>query len=230
MLKRTLRGPRMQAVATSLAGRYLGFALATTQWTVHGWDHVAPHIAPGAPMIVAFWHERLPLMPALFLHARRIRADLPDVAVMASRHSDGRLIGRLMQRFGTSVIHGSTARSGRDRGGAAGLRQAISQLRDGGHLVITPDGPRGPRRVAAAGVAQLAALTGIPVLPAAAQTSPRCTLRTWDRLVVPLPWGRGVLVCRPTIRVARDGIDAGLETITAAMNAAADCADRLCAA
>jgi lysophospholipid acyltransferase (LPLAT)-like uncharacterized protein len=181
-------------------------------------------------VVVAFWHERLPLMPALFLHARRIRADLPPVAVMVSRHADGRLIGRLMQRFGTKIIHGSTARFGRDRGGATGLRQAIAHLRAGGHIVITPDGPRGPRRIAASGVAQLAAVTGAPILPVAAQTAPRRTLRTWDRMVVPLPWGRGVLVCQPTIRVARDGIEVGLQAITASLDSACAKADALCRA
>lgn len=230
MLKRALRGPRIQASLAWVAGNYLAFALATTRWTVHGWDHVAPHVDPGTPMIVAFWHERLPLMPALFIHARRIRADMPAVAVLASRHSDGRLIGQLMRRFGTRVIHGSTARGGRDRGGASGLRQAVAQLRGGSHVVLTPDGPRGPRRRAAPGVAQLAAVAGVPVLPASAQTCRRWTLRSWDRMVVPLPWGRGVLVCLPTILVARNGVEAGLDAITAALNAAADRADLLCSA
>ena len=62
MLKRTLRGPWVQAALAWLAGSYLSFALATTRWTVDGWEHMAPHIDPGQPMIVAFWHERLPLM------------------------------------------------------------------------------------------------------------------------------------------------------------------------
>jgi lysophospholipid acyltransferase (LPLAT)-like uncharacterized protein len=189
---------------------------------------VTPHIEPGAPVIVAFWHERLPLMPVLFLRARQARADLPAVAVLVSRHADGRLIGRLMRHFGTAVIHGSTARGGRDRGGAAGLRQAIAHVAAGGHVALTPDGPRGPRRVAAAGVAQLAAVTGAPVLPVAAQTRPRWTLRTWDRMVLPLPWGRGVMVIRPGIRIARGGVDAGLQAITAALNAATEQADQLC--
>ena len=76
-------------------------------------------------------------------------------------------------------------------------------LEAGDHVVITPDGPRGPRRVAAPGVAQLAALSGMPVLPCAAQTSRRWTLRSWDRMVLPLPFGRGVIVCGAPIAGAR---------------------------
>ena len=77
----------------------------------------------------------------------------------------------------------------------------LNLLAGGDHIAITPDGPRGPRRVAAAGVAQLAALSGVPVLPCAAQTTRRWVLRTWDRMVVPQPFGRGVVVCLPTITV-----------------------------
>ena len=73
-------------------------------------------------------------------------------------------------------------------------------------MVITPDGPRGPPRVAAPGVAQLAAMAGVRVLPCAAQTSRRRVLGTWDRMVLPLPWGRGVIVCAPPIMVPRNQV------------------------
>jgi hypothetical protein len=110
------------------------------------------------------------------------------------------------------------------------MRAALPLLARGEHLVITPDGPRGPRRVAAPGVAQVAALSGAPVLPCAAQTSRRRVLRSWDRMVVPLPFGRGVLVCLPAISVPRDGWQDALPEIAAALTAAADRADRLCGA
>jgi hypothetical protein len=75
----------------------------------------------------------------------------------------------------------------------------------------------------------LAALAGVPILPCAAQTSRRIVLRTWDRMALPLPFGRGVVVCGPAITVTRDSWRDALPTITAAMNQAADRADLLCA-
>jgi hypothetical protein len=77
-------------------------------------------------------------------------------------------------------------------------------------------------------VAQVAALSGAPVLPCAAQTSRRWTLPTWDHMVLPLPFGRGVLVCGAPIAVPRDGAEAALPRIAAAITAATDEADRLC--
>jgi lysophospholipid acyltransferase (LPLAT)-like uncharacterized protein len=226
MLKRLLRHRVTQAALAFLLGRYLALALATTRWTLHGAEHLAPHLH-NRPVIAAFWHERLPLMPALWRHARRGGVTVRMV-VLVSRHTDGRFIGAMMRIFDLDIVHGSTARYGQDRGGAASLRQLLDRLDSGDYVVITPDGPRGPRRQAAPGVAQLAAFSGVPVLPCAAQTSRRHGLKTWDRMVLPLPFGRGVLVCRPTIAVPRDGGEAALAGIQAAMTEAADLADRLC--
>jgi hypothetical protein len=49
-------------------------------------------------------------------------------------------------------------------------------------------------------------------------------------MVVPKPFGRGVLVCRPTIAVPRDGWQDAAPAIAAAMTEAAAEADRLCTA
>jgi lysophospholipid acyltransferase (LPLAT)-like uncharacterized protein len=222
-MKRLLRHEATQATLAWLGSLYLRLALRTTRWVFDGAEHLAPAIA-GRAMVAAFWHERLPLMPVLWLRVRR--SGLTQRAhVLVSRHRDGRLIGTVINRFGMDVLFGSTR-----RGGAAGMRAALLALARGEHLIITPDGPRGPRRVAALGVAQLAALSGAPVLPCAAQTSRRRVLRSWDRMVMPLPFGRGVVVCLPPIEVPRGGWQDALPKIEVALTAAADRADDLCGA
>lgn len=226
MLKRLLRHRVLQAALAWAVGRYLGWALASTRWTLHGAEHVAPQYTD-SPVIAGFWHERLPLMPALWRWSQRHGTTVPMV-VLVSRHNDGRFIGDVIRHFDLEVVHGSSARKGRERGGAAGLRNLLDRLAAGCFVGITPDGPRGPRRQAALGIAQLAALSGVPVLPCAAQTTRRIVLNTWDRMVVPLPYGRGVLVCQPQIAVPRDGAEAALPAIEAGLTAAADSADRLC--
>lgn len=227
MLKRLFRSEAVLRLVLALAGGYLAFALRTTRWTLHGEEHTRSVVA-GQPIIAAFWHERLPMMPMLWRFAQQKGAPM-RTAVLVSRHADGRLIGRLIARFDLEAVHGSTSRDGRDRGGAAGLRQMLEWLAAGNNVAITPDGPRGPRREAAPGVATLAALSGVAVLPCAAQTRRRRVLRSWDRMVVPLPFARGVVVCRPHIPVPRDGVEAARSAIAAAMTEAAEEADRLCA-
>lgn len=210
---------------------YLRFALRTTTWTLHGRETLGPYLHGGAA-VFAFWHERLPLMPALWTLALRERRGgaRGRMHVLVSRHQDGRLIGEIMRGFGVDVVYGSTARRRVQRGGVTSLRALAAALGEGGQVVITPDGPRGPSRQAAPGVAQLAALALVPVVPCAAQTSRRRVLPTWDRMVLPLPFGRGVLVCGTPIAVPREGWEASLQEIEAALTAAADAADALCGA
>lgn len=228
MLKSFLRRPGVQAALAALVGRYLAFALRTTRWALEGEAHLAPHAA-GKPAVAALWHECLPLMPALWLHIRRPGA---RVHALASRHNDGRLIGEVMRRFGVEVVHGSTARpgqkgAGQNKGGAASVLALLDVLAQGSHVVLTPDGPRGPARHAAPGVAQLAALSGVPVLPCAARTTRARRLPTWDGMLLPLPFGRGILVIGEPIPVPRDGWEATLPTIQAALTAAATRAEFL---
>lgn len=223
MLKTFLRRPGVQAALAGLVGRYLAFALRTTRWAVEGEAHLAPHAA-GKPAVAALWHECLPLMPALWLRIRRPGA---RVHALASRHNDGRLIGDVMRRFGVEVVHGSTARNGQSKGGTASVLALLDALAQGSHVVLTPDGPRGPARRAAPGVAQLAALSGVPVLPCAARTTRARRLPTWDGMLLPLPFGRGILVVGEPIPVPREGWEASLPAIEAALTQAAERAEAL---
>ena len=115
------------------------------------------------------------------------------------------------------------------KGGAAGLRGLARILAQGGVAVITPDGPRGPARVAAPGVVQLAALTGVPVLPCAVASSRMRLARSWDRMRFPLPFARGVAVMGAPVAVPRDGAQAALPEVAAALTAACERADALAA-
>lgn len=213
MLKRFLQRPRVQALLARVLAAYLSFALRSTRWVLEGQAAFAPFEA-GECVVAAFWHEHLPLMPALYLRARARTPGL-EMQVLVSRSRDGRFIGRVMQHFGLAVAHGSTS-----RGGALGLRELLAGLEQGKGVVITPDGPRGPRHVAAPGVAQLAGLAGVKVLPCAAASTAMRRLPSWDRMMLPLPFGRGVLVCGAAIAVPREGWEASLPEISAAMSAA----------
>ncbi len=224
-MKSLLRKPKVQAALAALLGLYLAFALRTTRWVLDGQDHFAPHGA-GAPAVFAFWHEFLPLMPALSIVARKLPFYRPTpIHTLVSRHRDGRFIGTVVRRFGIEPIFGSST-----RGGANGLRALLAVLRQGHLIGITPDGPKGPRHRAARGTAQLAALSGVPVVPLAARTRFSIQLNTWDRMRVPLPFGRGVIVCGSPIAISRHQLESGLSSIVDALNQVAERADRLCCA
>jgi lysophospholipid acyltransferase (LPLAT)-like uncharacterized protein len=213
-MKRLLQSAPVRAAIAWAAAAYLTFVARTTRWQVEG-EAGIEGFAVGPPCIVAFWHEVLPAMPILWLRKRALSAAKPAV-VLASRHRDGQLIGAAVKRFGIRQVAASSS-----RGGAAGLRGLIAALESGSDVGLTPDGPRGPRRIAAPGVAQLAAISGARVLACAAATEAAVQLQSWDRMRFPLPFGRGRLVCAPLIEVKRDDWQGGLQLIEAALNDAA---------
>jgi lysophospholipid acyltransferase (LPLAT)-like uncharacterized protein len=213
-MKSFLQAESVREVLSWIAGLYMDFVARTTRWEVEGGEEIARWAASG-PTIVAFWHECLPAtIPALWREGRRHGRVKSGVA-LASAHRDGRLIGNAVGYFGIGLVLGSSS-----RGGAAGLRNLVVAMKAGSDVGLTPDGPRGPRRVAAPGLAQLAALTGAPVLPAAAWTKWAITVNSWDRMRLPLPFGRGRLVCGQAIAVPRRDSAAALPGIEAALTAA----------
>jgi lysophospholipid acyltransferase (LPLAT)-like uncharacterized protein len=220
MFKRFLQSAAVRAVIAWVAGCYLHLVALTTRWRIVGGEEISGWAA-GGPSIVAFWHEALPAMPIVWLEAGR-RGKVKPAVVLASRHRDGQLIGQATRYFGIGMVSGSSS-----RGGAEGLRALLAALKAGADVGLTPDGPRGPRRVAAAGVARLAALSGAPVLPCAASTRWAVPFNSWDRMRFPLPFGRGALVCGAMIVVPRQGWEAALPKIEAALTQALTRAERL---
>jgi lysophospholipid acyltransferase (LPLAT)-like uncharacterized protein len=222
MAKRLIRHPAIQRALAWLVALYLRLVWATTRWTLVGEDHA--RALAGGPMILAFWHERLPLAALGWrLLARRVPQPSGRRAqVLISRHRDGRLIAAAVRPFGIDVVHASSS-----KGGATGLRALARILAGGGVAVITPDGPRGPARVAAPGVAQLAALTGVPVLPCAVASSRMRLAGSWDRMRFPLPFARGVAVMGAPIAVVREDAAGAVAPIAAALTEACAQADAM---
>jgi hypothetical protein len=227
MLKRMMRSAFVQALAARLVAAYLAFVFRTSRWTLLGVPHAEAAVARGGLVVIGFWHERLPLMPMLWRIAQDRYPPLRPLRphVLVSRSRDGRFIGDVVGRFGLRLVHASSS-----SGGGVGLLALARLIADGAPVGITPDGPRGPRRVAAPGIAQLAAVSGAPVLPVAAATTRHRLLPSWDRMMLPLPFGSGCVALGPLLEVPPDGADAALPAIAAALTAACDAADAWAAA
>jgi lysophospholipid acyltransferase (LPLAT)-like uncharacterized protein len=161
--------------------------------------------------IYLIWHESI-ILGSLYpapLHT------------LISQHADGELIARVCKYLGIGVIRGSTS-----RGGAAAL---LGLLRRTGanHIVLTPDGPRGPCRRVKPGPVALASMTGMPIVPVGIACTGAWRTRSWDRQMIPRPGATAHYVFGPAFRVppevdrprietiCRD-IDATFEVLTAA--------------
>jgi len=164
--------------------------------SVHGREKALPD--DGGPLIYAFWHAQLVLMPWAQLR--------PPTVVPVSLSKDGEWAARLFSRLNAETVRGSTS-----RGGAKALRGLVRAVRAGKDVAITPDGPKGPAERVQPGAVWLASLSGRPLLPVAFAARPCGHVGSWDRMIVPLPFSRGVFQYGDLLWVPRDTDEAGME-------------------
>jgi lysophospholipid acyltransferase (LPLAT)-like uncharacterized protein len=138
-------------------------------------------VPPGPRIVYCIWHEYL-LYPAA-------KFGNPDLSVLISKHTDGQLLGSLIQAMGMGMVLGST-----NRGGIEAVRQLITGDDVRRHLVITPDGPRGPRRVVQPGIVYVASRAGMEIVPIAVGYDRPWRAKSWDRFAVPRPCTRAKMV------------------------------------
>ena len=144
-----------------------------------GLEHLRNIWARGENAIIVFWHDQLLMM--VFGYPGK------GAKLLISSSKDGELLSRTMRYFGHATVRGSSS-----RGGRAALRQLLALARDPVDLVLTPDGPKGPRHEIKEGVLHLAKVTGRPVVPMAFACSRGSRFNSWDRTLLPYPFARGV--------------------------------------
>ncbi len=138
--------------------------------------------------IYIFWHENL-LMPAY-------QYGKPNISVLISNHSDGEMIAQACKHLGFSLVRGSST-----RGGIEAMRNMVKLSKAGGHIAITPDGPKGPRGVIQQGVIYLAAKTGLPIIPLGFAYSSVKRANSWDKFAIPNPFSKVIMVTTPEINI-----------------------------
>ena len=144
------------------------------------------------PRICVFWHNRILLMTYIYERfcARR------KCLVLVSRSRDGEFISQVARRFGLETARGSTS-----KGGVGAMLEMVRELgqKNARDIVITPDGPRGPRGKVQDGVLAVAAASGVSIIPATVHYSWKLELPSWDRFQIPLPGSVCRLVIGPNI-------------------------------
>jgi hypothetical protein len=147
----------------------------TWRATIAGRSDLDPFNDRGQGRIYAFWHSNLLALTYIFRDSNKI--------AVVSESKDGRRAAAVAQRWGHGIIHGSSS-----RGGTNAMRVSVRELREGRNIVITPDGPRGPREIVKPGVAQIALMSGAPVVPVTALPKHAWRLGSWDRFMIPVPF------------------------------------------
>jgi lysophospholipid acyltransferase (LPLAT)-like uncharacterized protein len=127
------------------------------------------------------WHQHL-LMCARFVVSPR--SGLKS-GFMISPSVDGEAPTMLARSYGAHIVRGSGSYTG-----VRAVRGAHQAIQDGVSPLITPDGPRGPRFKFKPGAIFAAQISGKRVVPLAFAAKPAFVLDTWDKFVIPVPFGR----------------------------------------
>jgi len=168
-----------QGLLGALAARLMRALGATWRVEVVGENPVGQGKPPVAG---ALWHQGL-FIAAHFFRDQRI-------VVMVSRSRDGDWIEVVLSALGFA----GSPRGSSTRGGASALRRQVELVRAGHSAALLCDGPRGPARVAKAGVVALARAAGVPIQPVGLSGQPCLRFGSWDTTLLPLPFARVVAV------------------------------------
>ena len=188
---RPLRNPLLQTVLAHVLASWMRFCFATIRWSHEGQPRIEQIWQDGGGVLCAFWHSRIALSPAAWPLDRA-----QPVKGLVSLSPDGQFIAQAMALVGIPSVRGSSAnkdKADRAKGGTQALRDGLKQLKIGA-LAVTPDGPRGPVRQMAEGLPLLAKLSGAPVVFIGLSCKPSIRLKSWDRALLPLPFGKGAIV------------------------------------
>lgn len=158
-------------------------------------------------VIFAMWHDCLAFGPGIFKTNKK-------TAALVSPHSDGRLISSIILKFNFGIVEGSS-----NKNSGPALKKIIQKLSTGSNIVITPDGPRGPRHKIKGSTTALARKYASNLIPVACSCTRFILLKSWDRLVMPLPFSKIIVLIGKPIALSDDNIinDNNLEQILTSM-------------
>jgi lysophospholipid acyltransferase (LPLAT)-like uncharacterized protein len=194
-----IRNPLVIKFAGLLATSAIRGWMSTLDYRVAFYDPTVDPVHPDwcGQKIYIFWHEYILIPLVMRGHC--------NLAMLLSRHGDAEILSRVAYHFGFECVRGSTR-----RGGAAALRELVAKGRHK-NLTITPDGPKGPRRVLAPGPIYLASKLQLPLVLMGLGYDRPWRVGSWDRFAVPRPYSRARGVVSPELRLPanldRDGLE-----------------------
>ncbi len=162
------------AVAAWCTGWLVRVWMLTLRYRVDGWGELQQRLG-NRGFVLVLWHDSL-ILP-LGHDVRR------GMLALVSPDRDGEFLVRVLQRQGVGAVRGSTNRSG-----VRALRESFAALQVGGKVVVTPDGPRGPRRTLQDGALWLATQASLPIVALGAVPKSAWHARSWDRMCAPRPF------------------------------------------
>ena len=132
-----------------------------------------------AQHVCVCWHGELFMSPQAY---RKIHKKHPASAIISS-HFDGSLIAGTLNLLHIRPLRGSSR-----KGAKQALLQAFKSIKQGEEVLITPDGPKGPRHSMSDGAIGIALKSKLPIFIMNFQAENYWQLKSWDKFVIPKPF------------------------------------------
>lgn len=130
--------------------------------------------------ICVTWHGELLMSPQAYRHIHKKHKS----SAIISQHFDGQLIASTLNFLSIRPLRGSSK-----KGAKKVLLEAFRAVKNGEEVLITPDGPRGPRHSMSDGAIGLAVKSNLPIFVMNYKASSYWQLKSWDKFVIPKPFG-----------------------------------------
>ena len=131
--------------------------------------------------IAVTWHGELFISPQVYKKLRKRQ----DTSAIISQHFNGELIAKVLGFFNIWGLRGSSK-----KGAKSVLINAIKAIKEGRTVMITPDGPRGPRYSMSDGAVALAIRSKLPIMVVNYIPSSYWQLGSWDKFLIPKPFSK----------------------------------------
>ena len=130
------------------------------------------------PLLICIWHSRLLFFSRFFKYIKY------PVWGISSTHKDSKILARVLKSWGINLIKGSSTR------GWINVIKQMSKLfqKENATIIVTADGPKGPKKIAKEGSIKLAKKHNVPVVAASAISSAFWELPSWDKTKIPKPF------------------------------------------
>ncbi len=170
----------------------------TCPHTVLGEEKYSQLRAQGKPVVIIVWHGRLFLIPYFFRNRGTVAFISPS--------QDGDILVSIGKRWGYKILRGSSSHSV-----AKSWVKMLRELKQGGEVIMVPDGPKGPDRKFKPGAIKLAQSSGASIVPFSYSCSRKKYAKSWDRFLWFVPFSKVVAVYGEPIDVPPDLSDEQFE-------------------
>lgn len=182
---------------------YARFVRLTSHIEHAGADHLE-----GRNYIFCHWHTFIALYFVVFNHH-------DHHAWMQHPYWYMKPIHILLRWLGVErIVLGSSGHQGRQA-----ADELVQLLVDGYSTVVLPDGPAGPPFVLRKGVLHISEQSGVPVVPIRFAASSYLRLPTWDKKLLPLPFGSIKVSFGPPLTVRGPDVAEAINVLAQALEA-----------